>query len=100
MARFDVYRFTDTTPLVVDIQAELFSELDSRVVVPLRRVEASRREHLVRLKPVVRVEAAEYHLITTDIVSIPSMMLGEHIANIDDQRHIIVDAIDFLMQGY
>lgn len=100
MARFDVYKFTDTTPLVVDIQAELFSELGSRVVVPLRRVEASRKELLVKLKPVLRVEAAEYYLITTDVVSIPSSMLGERVANIEDQRDVIVDAIDFLMQGY
>ena len=55
---------------------------------------------MLPLKPLVRVLGAEYHLFTTDMVAIPRSLLGERVANIESQRDVIVDAVDFLMQGF
>ncbi len=102
MARFDVYALTGTraVPLVVDVQAELLSDIGSRVVIPLMPLNAAQRENMPRLKPSVQVNGASYRLITTDIAALPSATLGERVGNISAQRDTIVDAIDFLMQGF
>lgn len=39
-------------------------------------------------------------MITTDIAAVPTSLLGERVANLQDQREAIVDAVDFLMQGF
>jgi hypothetical protein len=53
-----------------------------------------------RLKPVLRLGDERYALITTDIAAVPTSLLGERVANLQDQREVIVDAVDFLMQGF
>jgi len=50
--------------------------------------------------PTVTLGGAEYQLFTTDLVAVPSDRLGALIGNLEDQRQIIVDAIDFLLQGF
>lgn len=100
MARFDVYTFEGAIPLVLDIQAAILSDIGSRVVVPLALHQSVKRETMPRLKPILRIGGAEYVMITTDLVAIPSSMLGKHVANIEDQHGVIVDAIDFLLQGF
>jgi len=100
MARFDVYTLAGSGPLVVDIQSELFSDIGSRVVIPLVPADATQRESMPRLKPSLRVNGITYHLITTDIAALPCSVLGACVANIAAERDTIVDALDFLMQGF
>lgn len=52
---------------MVDVQAELFSDIGSRVVIPLMPADAAQPESMPRLKPSVQVNGASYRLITTDI---------------------------------
>jgi len=100
MARFDVYAFGHGVPYVVDVQADIFSDIGSRVVIPLIPGALARSETMPRLKPTLQLAGEAYALITTDIVAVPTSMLGERVANIEDQREAIVDAVDFLMQGF
>ena len=68
MARFDVYRFRSrATPLVVDVQADVLSDLASRVVVPLVTIDQAEKEVLARLKPAIRIAGNDYILMTTDL---------------------------------
>jgi toxin CcdB len=99
MARFDVYTFKGRAPLVVDVQAELLARIGSRVIIPLLPSN-SKTVSLPRLMPTVTLGGAEYQLFTTDLVAVPSDRLGALIGNLEDQRQIIVDAIDFLLQGF
>jgi toxin CcdB len=99
MARFDVYTFKGRAPLVVDVQAELLQHIGSRVVIPLLPF-TSKAEALPRLKPTVALAGAKYQLVTTDLVAVPSDRLGDRVGNLEDQHQIIVDAIDFLLQGF
>jgi toxin CcdB len=62
--------------------------------------DSARCEAMPRLKPLLRVGDADYTMVTTDLVAIPSSMLGDRVANLEDQHGVIVDAIDFLMQGF
>jgi toxin CcdB len=99
MARFDVYTFKGRAPLVVDMQAELLARIGSRVIIPLLPSN-SKTASLPRLMPTVILGGAEYQLVTTDLVAVPFDRLGALIGNLEDRRQIIVDAIDFLMQGF
>lgn len=100
MARFDVFQIERAGLLVVDIQADILSDLDTHVVAPLLPANAANREAMPRLKPLVSVAGIDYRLITTDMAAVPASELVERVANLEDQRHEIIDAIDFLMQGF
>jgi toxin CcdB len=99
MARFDVYTFSGRAPLVVDVQADLLAHIGSRVIIPLLPC-TSKGEAIPRLKPTVMIGGKEYQLATTDLVAVPAVRLGTCVGNLEDQRNMIVDAIDFLLQGF
>ena len=102
MARFDVYAYdSKSVPLVVDVQANLLSELNTCVVIPLRPESDSKEEFLPKLKPVIRIKETNYVLITTDIGTITRNSLGKHVTNIEElHRQDITEALDFLFQGF
>ncbi len=102
MARFDVYRFpSPEAPLVVDVQANVLSELNSRVVVPLAPRKAAAREALPRLKPVIRLLGEEFVFLPTDIAVVPSGVLREPVANLEVAHgDEITAALDFLFRGF
>ena len=95
MARFDVLKFGPNM-LVLDVQTELLESLQSRVVIPLRPVSHLPSGQLPRLRPSLRILGDTYLLGTPEIVT----QLGERVANLEDQREVVVDAIDFLLQGF
>ncbi len=102
MARFDVHSFNSkTVPLVVVVQADLFDELHSRVVIPLAPASKARTEALPRLNPVLKIKNKAYVLRTTDIATITKADLGPTVENIEDRhRQDITDSLDFLFQGF
>lgn len=100
MARFDVYQLTEHNQLVIDVQADILSDLRTRVVIPLSPKEAAQRELMPRLRPIVRLAECEYSVNTMEIASIPCELLGNHVGNLEEYRQSIIDAIDFLFQGF
>lgn len=102
MARFDVYEY-DSPPVesVLDVQADLLSELDTCIVIPLVSEKAAKKEVLPRLKPVIEIKGRRYILMTTDIGTVTRSSLGERVSNIEDKyRHVVTEALDFLFQGF
>lgn len=102
MAQFDVYRFTGRlTPLIVDVQSDVLSDLASRVVVPLTPVTSAIGEELPRLKPRVTVEGKDYLFMATDIGALPASRLGPWVASTEDEhRDAMTNALDFLFFGF
>lgn len=102
MARFDVYqmRTRGNVPLVVDIQADLLEALRTRVVVPLLPLADAEHEVAARLKPIVDIVGEPHVLMTTDLSAVPSSVLGEKVASVERQQQTVVDAVDFLFQGF
>ena len=102
MARFDVYEYkSSNVPYVLDVQADLFNELNTVVVLPLVPEKDAEKEVAPRLKPVIKINGENYILMTTDIGTLPRNTLGKNIENIEDQhRQDIVEALDFLFQGF
>jgi len=102
MARFDVYRFRSrATPLVVDVQADVLSDLASRVVVPLVTIDQAEKEVLARLKPAIRIAGNDYILMTTDLAALTVARLGPHVAKLEgSDRDAVTNALDFLFFGF
>ena len=101
MAIFDVYAFSGgSVPLLLDVQADLLSDLKTRVVVPLILEAKAKQEVLPRLKPVFQVNGKSYIMMTTDIGTIRTKELGTHMGTLNSHRHDIMAALDFLFQGF
>lgn len=100
MARFDVYPLLGTDQYVVDVQSEILSDLHTRVVVPLSPRHLAQPELMRKLRPIVAVDAVEYSLNTMEMAAVPCEVLGDCVGNLEEQRAVIIDAIDFLMQGF
>ncbi len=105
MARFSVYQNTDdhtkTTPYILDVQTDLLSGLNTRVVIPLRN--SDRYQNLSTsqdLMPRLAIQGKEFILDTPRMAAIPSKHLKKEIANLRDQQHIVIAAIDRLFHGF
>lgn len=102
MARFDVYEYgSKNVPYLLDVQADLLSDLNTRVVIPLVPENKAGQEALPKLKPIIQIKGKNHILITTDIGTLRKSSLGKFITNIqDNHRDEIIDALDFLFQGF
>ncbi len=102
MARFDIYALNRAeVPYVLEVQADLLSDLASVVVVPLVPLDSAKAETMRKLKPVITVKGQDFCLMTTDIGTLRRASLGKPVVNVEEQyRAVIVDALDFLFQGF
>lgn len=101
MAQFDVFRNSSNVskkhfPYLLDIQNNLHSRLLSRMVVPL----AVGVEPIKHLTPVFTIEGQNVVMYTMDMTSVLEDVLSELVINIEDKRTEILDAIDFLVNGF
>ena len=103
MARFDVFRngnkaTRDEFPYLLDVQADLFENLSTRMVVPLM-TRAAVRSPMTRLNPAFTIEGKTVIMATTDMAGGPVSVLGPKIASLTKEAATIVGAIDFLLTG-
>lgn len=104
MPQLDVYRNKNPAtrelyPLLVDIQADLLADLQTRIVVPLTQARRLVKHPLAILTPIIRVAGEEYVLVTPELAGIAKSALGARVANIDGQRDTIISALDLLVTG-
>ena len=100
MARFDVYSLSARNQLIIDVQADLFVHLETRLVVPLLSAGKKPLFSMTRLNPVFTIENSDYYMNTAQMAAIPASLLKNKKVNLEDQRQQIIDALDFLMQGF
>ncbi|MCK9511350.1 MAG: CcdB family protein [Pigmentiphaga sp.] len=105
MARFDVYansgRHAATTPYLLDVQSDLLDGLDSRVVIPLRRLKHFPKVKLsTRLTPIFTIEGEELLLETPKMGAVPQRVLRSPVASLEGDQAEVTAALDFLFQGY
>ena len=104
MARFDVYRNPEAaerrhTPYLLDVQNDFISDLQTRVVLPLRR-EAAFGPRPERLNPLLRVGDDAVVLDTATIGAVPASELRQAVASLRSQRDQIQTALDALFGAY
>jgi len=101
MAQFDVYKnpnkmLAEEFPYLLDIQNDLHSSLSSRLVVPLARG----MKPVKHLAPLFEIEGINVVMSTMDMTSVSVDVFGVFVVNIEKHRTEIVDALDFLVNGF
>ena len=100
--QFDVFRNPirsgrEDRPYVVNIQHSHLDDLRSRVVAPLVR------ERIIkpgaRLTPRVIVLDEPLYFLPTEIVTLSTRYLQMPVANLEDYRRQMVDAVDMMFLG-
>lgn len=100
--QFDVFRNPirsgrEDRPYVVNLQHPHLDDLRSRVVAPLVR------ERIIkpgtRLTPRVVVIDEALYFLPTEIVTLSSKYLQVSVANLEDYRRQLVDAVDMMFLG-
>lgn len=104
MPQFDVHRNKNPAtrelyPLLVDIQADLLADLQTRIVIPLTRSRPLLKRPLSILMPIIRIAAEEYALVTPELAGIAKSALGPQVANVEAHRAAIIAALDLLTTG-
>jgi toxin CcdB len=84
--------------LLKEVQSELLSGLNTRVVVPLLRASVAGMT-AERLNPKFEVEGSSLILSTTDLAGVPTRALGEKAASLQERRSEIIAALDLLFTG-
>jgi toxin CcdB len=99
MARFDVYRDPDGHGYLLDVQADLLSHLNTRIVVPLLTT-ALAPKPAKGLNPVFMIGDTAVVMVTQFLSAVPTSTFKEQVATLDQHHTEIVDAIDLLLQGF
>jgi toxin CcdB len=105
MSQFAVYRNRSARskavcPLLLDVQAELLADLDTRVVVPLSCAPPLLQFPLKYLTPTVTFDGRAYALMTPQLAGIARADLGPQMGTVAEQQHAITAAVDFLLRGF
>jgi len=105
MARFSIYQNADdptkTTPYILDVQTDLLSGLNTRIVIPLRK--SDRYQNLSSAKdlmPSFAIQGKNFILDTPRMAAVPTRHLTKEVGSLRDQQHIVIAAIDRLFHGY
>ena len=106
MAQFDVFRndgkYSEIVPFVVDIQNDILSNLDSRIVIPLQSADYLKKMDvsvIQNLNPGFTVCDMEVILAPQQMAAIRVRELGKKVDSLVTSRHEIVSALDILTGG-
>lgn len=104
MPQFSVYKNKNAAtkarvPYLLDVQSNLLSELETRVVVPLYAATAIKAGAMTVLTPRLEVEGKELVAMTPQLSGISRKELGAEVGQLADQRDTIIRALDLLITG-
>lgn len=98
MARFDAWPNPDGAGWLVDVQADLLRDLNTRVVVPLLpRANAPRPAS--RLNPVLGLNGVDHVLVTQFLSAVPASLLKGEPISLMAEAAAISNALDLLLTG-
>jgi toxin CcdB len=98
MSRFSVYANPDGPGYLLDVQANLLSQLNTRMVVPLLPA-AHSPSPAQTLNPVVHVNGLPHVMVTQFMAAVPAKLLRAVVLSLEDRAHEVVAALDCLFQG-
>ena len=98
--QFDVYQNPSTKtrkvfPYIVDVQSPYISEIATRIVIPLAKLQNFKNESMKGLTPEIEYQGVRLLLLTPQIASIPSNILKNPIGSLSHFRNEIIAALDF-----
>lgn len=92
MAKFDVYRQKNGGALVLDCQADLLGDLNTRLVVPLLPMSEAPAP-AARLNPAFEVDGTRFVMVTQFAATVPMRELGEVVQSLGSAQDDIDDQI-------
>jgi toxin CcdB len=100
LARFDVYVDPlNSNQYLLDVQSNLLSGMETRVVVPLVSAELF-SVSAQRLNPVFTIQQTEFVMVTQFLSGVRIELLKSPITNLIDYADSITAALDMLFQGF
>ena len=99
MARFDVYARPGGAGYVLDVQADILSGLNTRIVVPLLPLSGA-PEPAKRLNPVFEIGSEPHVMVTQFLAAVPRALLRSPVSNLADQDSEIMAALDMVLVGF
>ncbi|AUN96208.1 CcdB family protein [Pseudazoarcus pumilus] len=99
MARFGVYRNPSGRGYLLDVQADLMSHFNTRVVIPLLPLDLAPKPAST-LNPVFEIEGLAHALVTQYMAAVPVALLRQPVESLGEHRSEVVAAIDLLLQGF
>ncbi len=86
-------------PYFVDVQNDLLSDLNSRIVIPVSTQKALNSLNAKKLCPVIEIDGDTFVLLTHQITSVPCSILKKKVTTLEHYRYDILGAIDLLLTG-
>ncbi|MGL4749776.1 CcdB family protein [Vibrio misgurnus] len=104
MSQFALYKNLDKSttavyPYFVDVQSEMLSTLNTRLVIPLTPLDLLEKKAPRHLCPTIHLEQGDFVILTQQMASVPAKILAEPVADLGTFRDEIIAAIDFLITG-
>jgi toxin CcdB len=104
MEQFSLYANQDPSsneayPYFVDVQNDLLSELNSRLVIPLTPLSKLNNRHAKQLCPVFEIAGDDLVLLTHQMTAAPVKILKTKVGSLAERRYEILAAIDLLISG-
>lgn len=99
MVRFDLYQNPDRNGYLLDVQSDLLSDLNTRVVVPLMSLDDAPIPATI-LNPVFDIREVPHVMVTQFLSAVPIGLLRRPVGSLAQQSEAITRALDFLYQGF
>jgi toxin CcdB len=97
MTKYYVFLSPSGDGFLLDVQSDLLSDLNTRVVVPLLAL-ASASKSATRLNPTFDINGDRVVMVTQFMGAVPVGMLAPSIANIEAEIDKVTAAVDMLIQ--
>ena len=99
MAKLDVHRLAQAGGYVLDCQADILRDLNTRFVVPLLPIDEAPKP-AARLNPVFEIDDARFVMVTQFAATIPASEITAPILTLKDHAFTIGNALDMLISGF
>lgn len=99
MAKYDVFPNPSGDGFLLDVQTDLLSDLNTRVVVPLLPKSKSPKP-ATRLNPTFVIDGEQVVMVTQFLAAVPVGMLKSSTHTLSQDFDKITVAIDMLIQGF
>ena len=99
MARFDIFKNEGEAGYLLDVQSDLLSGLNTRVIVPLLP-RSSAPSPAQRLNPVFSIEGQELVMATQYMAAVPESELRSRVGSLAKKQDEISAALDMLFLGF
>lgn len=97
--RIYTYKRDSRYSLFVDVQSDIIDTPGRRMVIPLVSARLLSEKVSRELYPLVHIVDKNYRLMTTDMASVSSAVIGEEVADLSHCENDIKNAINLMFWG-